>query len=1346
MADADPAAEVAAEDPNPTVSLLSVRSLETDGDSDDDADFDPVKSGDEASSDDDDDDGSGDDEDDASGEEEASDDDEVARAVKASFLRSFGEPDGTDDRAFEAAAATVAGDAAADDNALPLGDAEMEELFDTDESDTDEDDSDDEDEDVSLVPEDSNVLNASTGLLVPGSEYSPSASVSAVPRQKTPFEKRGAEGASASIPKELFPYSPSLKRRAREREETLLEAKSKMSKPTDPRESSATRAGARRALEFDPAARLRSAKETGGGGDASGLDDAEARRSLPEPLIGSLEDSDDESENRGVARRTRAHISLADMDLDYIESMMPLPDEGDMGFQFHDDEEEYANFLSAINLDFEVGGDAAGGGKKNARRPLATLRDDDDEDESDDDDYANVDPKAARVERRARRYQAANAPILAAATDLPDAQKRHTKRKEYKYRYQSKLDRPEYKERPVWSTVVTRNARLRAEAAAAAAAAAKNGVAAGAAGGPGAAAGPAAALVGPALPRAEFTRAQIGALHAMISDHVQLLLTTFARGAWDIDPVANAAAQRAHRMLGQMLETVKARLMAKDAAKDPPHADACFVWAATAAKAAARTDADAVSVSRRWLPPPRPGNARVYTVLDVIPLRMAGKFMADVRACGLVMRVPPGRRLPPIAAPQVMLPPPSAAGAAGAPPAAPRVPSPEELRDAQNAMELRYGRLSQLFRAEHAEPTEADFLDDWRRANDAETRGGGAEGDKTTQRKRRKPPPDEMIPFYVRLPASVVLASRPFARWVNPRVLPRVPNLRIDWEKDRWLPSEDALLAAGIENYGVRWDVIRVNLLPAKTVKQIINRQKNLCNETRFKGSNVVRDAKQKVLQPLSAAEIRAIREILHRDDAVAGRENWDAIQRERLPNRNASCLDRLWKEAHPRGLVACEPYPEPNAPLLLASAEGVGTAPIDMINSNFHDHNVSIHVPRKAKLRLGAEAAAEPARFHPSLFGAEHARDPAAADGFGVAGARRSTGAEQSPGKTFATRVSPRRRGELFADKNPTATRDSLLFGRLEDSRDASLGFGLASAGAPASPVAAATQREMARALFSPSKVPEALQSPPKSFGNRDRDRDPAHTPGKGVDFEQEALHDTDSDGDEDASRGAWARRGRGRPSRAAMYAEKAMQDRAARVAAEREALPSSDDESFGSLGAEREDIVSESSEDERAERSDLEDSDDDDAGGNRVVPRASGAAAETRGAPAPPPPSILFGSLESTMPLPEDDAFNPFLSPETGLAPGRVAGSAEPAPKRHAWSAEQDHAVLVAAQTSGVEAATWERLAGAGGACRGATAAQVEARFAWLCDAAKKQKCAARGGKRKGKPREAKPRRRDA
>jgi hypothetical protein len=82
------------------------------------------------------------------------------------------------------------------------------------------------------------------------------------------------------------------------------------------------------------------------------------------PYVGSLDDSGDESENVGVARRTRAHISLADIDLDYIETLMPLPDECGMGFQFHDDDEEYANFLSALDFDIATGvggGDAVGG-------------------------------------------------------------------------------------------------------------------------------------------------------------------------------------------------------------------------------------------------------------------------------------------------------------------------------------------------------------------------------------------------------------------------------------------------------------------------------------------------------------------------------------------------------------------------------------------------------------------------------------------------------------------------------------------------------------------------------------------------------------------------------------------------------------------------------------------------------------------------------------------------------------------------------------------------------------------------------------------------------------------------
>ena len=100
--------------------------------------------------------------------------------------------------------------------------------------------------------------------------------------------------------------------------------------------------------------------------------------------------------------------------------------------------------------------------------------------------------------------------------------------------------------------------------------------------------------------------------------------------------------------------------------------------------------------------------------------------------------------------------------------------------------------------------------------------------------------------------------------------------------------------------------------------------------------------------------------------------------------------------------------------------------------------------------------------------------------------------------------------------------------------------------------------------------------------------------------------------------------------------------------------------------------------------------------------------------------------------MPLPEEDAFGPF--------PNRASGTAE-ASKSTRGPREISRAGRRAdARRLGGDVGN---LAGAGGARRGATAEQVEARLR-LCDAAKKQKCAsaARGGKPKGKPRKPKPR----
>ena len=287
--------------PAPTVSL-SGRSLDTDGDSDDE-DFDPVKSGsgddDDASSAGSDEDGSSSEDDDASDD----DDDDDALAAKASFLRSFGDhAEGTDGTADDDAAPAIDDDA----GALPLADAEMEDLFDTDESDTDSDDDDDDDDDVSLVPEDSNVLNGVDSCLIPGSEYSPSASVSAATKRTG---NKAQSPSIGTIPRELFLYSPSLKRRARE-EQTEAEAAKKAKRGVT--QSPTTRFGAKRSLFYaNPG--LQQISERFGGSD--GFDEPPVgvpRAPAMKPYVGSLDDSGDESENVGVARRTRAHISLAD--------------------------------------------------------------------------------------------------------------------------------------------------------------------------------------------------------------------------------------------------------------------------------------------------------------------------------------------------------------------------------------------------------------------------------------------------------------------------------------------------------------------------------------------------------------------------------------------------------------------------------------------------------------------------------------------------------------------------------------------------------------------------------------------------------------------------------------------------------------------------------------------------------------------------------------------------------------------------------------------------------------------------------------------------------------------------
>ena len=198
-------------------------------------------------------------------------------------------------------------------------------------------------------------------------------------------------------------------------------------------------------------------------------------------------------------------------------------------------------------------------------------------------------------------------------------------------------------------------------------------------------------------------------------------------------------------------------------------------------------------------------------------------------------------------------------------------------------------------------------------------------------------------------------------------------------------------------------------------------------------------------------------------------------MQKKCLPGRHASCLDRLWREAHPDGIFN-ETYTEP-AIALAGRAGGTKTKPgqtktslaaIDMINASFHDTNVSIHKPRKARVAKSAAANEETARWNPSLFGDVGVGTVGAGVGgtVGVVAARTKTSRKgKGKGKQKPTRVSPRKHTQT---QNPPAGEfTSLLFGRLEDTRDASLGFGgvggVTHSSPPVSPPAAAALSEAA-------------------------------------------------------------------------------------------------------------------------------------------------------------------------------------------------------------------------------------------------------------------------------------------
>ena len=1003
-------------------------------------------------------------------------------------------------------------------------------------------------------------------------------------------------------------------------------------------------------------------------------------------LLGSLA-SDDEGEDAGPAKRTRANLSLVDIDFDFIERMLPLPDEDAFGeYGEYDDKEEWSNFLSAISLDFQVPEEEDAGARADDEGGAPAGFAGDEEDDEDDEDYAVVDPKAARVERR-----------LALAT-LPPAARRKTKRRKTKYVYRPKSERPQYRERPIYSFTRARSARQAAERkrrTAEEAVAAATGTT-GTNDPPEATKGidrPPARPLAPSIPRGDFTPTQVSALHKMIHDHVQLLLQTYARTAWNQTPAAQLVARRTRGLIEQLVQDTKQRLIMKVQSKALPYPTGWFASPHVARRTVPETQpavkpraehTGSVDATKWW---PKV-NHSVFTVLDVAPLRDAHRFIQGVEKAGMYLPVPAGLRVPP--------PPTMVEAANSADPAAANAAR-EDAQRVISATESIFGRLSELFREEGEGSTKpsASALG-W---GSADTDTG--EGGKGKSRTRRKPPPNEIVPFYVRVPRSVVAVSRPLAPKFNPNLLPRVPHVKIasDDFNHRWLPAEDELLATGILNYGINWELIHRTLLPTKTVKQITQRQKNLCNSTRFKGDNSVKSAKQRVMRPLAAHEIATIQEALFRDGARSGAEDWHRLCSRFLPTRHPSCLERLWREAHPEG----PPTSHGGQASYLTGktdasndAKDAGeqrpsaVASINMIHSSLHDNDTTgaLGAPRQPRIgAVDARTGSDGALLHPSLLVRGEEEEEMDRDD-------RDEDAAAAEGVRTGSDVVPDVSGRAFGDDE--ATRE-----------------GLAEAALSGMLFASEASREAPDIMFEREEM---------------------------MDSEDEEDDGGGSRGGGGADRGGAVRRKR-RNSGMLRLASAAVGEK--RDRAEREALSSDEDEDDG---LEREEILSDSESEGAAEQSELEDSASEGVGAVDATVEDANKPDVTSRLPAPPqqpPPQqggarpVILASLDTNPP------------PDVGVVPGaqgaapttmtgivasiNAAGnnpqqfsSREPLrPVSHAWTRDQDHAILMAAQRSGPKLETWTSLVAAGGGCMDVTSEQVAERFTWLCERAKTQKC---------------------
>ncbi|KAL5150784.1 Myb-like protein O [Glycine soja] len=134
------------------------------------------------------------------------------------------------------------------------------------------------------------------------------------------------------------------------------------------------------------------------------------------------------------------------------------------------------------------------------------------------------------------------------------------------------------------------------------------------------------------------------------------------------------------------------------------------------------------------------------------------------------------------------------------------------------------------------------------------------------------------------------LAQR-FLALFNPALFPHKPPPAAVVNRILFTDSEDELLALGIMEYNTDWKAIQQRFLPCKTKHQIFVRQKNRCSSKA--SENPIKAVRRMKTSPLTAEEIACIQEGLKLYKC-----DWTLVWQYIVPHRDPSLLPRQWRIA----------------------------------------------------------------------------------------------------------------------------------------------------------------------------------------------------------------------------------------------------------------------------------------------------------------------------------------------------------------------------------------------------------------------------------------------------------------